>query len=97
MRVVEVPKDLDKEAFAKKAQAIYDQKHREQMEATARGKVVAIEVESGEVFIGYTALEAAMKGRMKFPDKFFYFIRVGYPAVHCLTGTGKRVSVAEKT
>ena len=96
MRRVEVPKDLDKEAFAKKGQAIYEQKYRAQMETTARGKVVAIEVESGEAFIGRTALEAAMKARRKFPDSLFYFIRVGYPAVHSLTGTGKRVSVLEK-
>jgi len=85
MRVIEVPGDLDKEAFAEKAQAIYEQRYKEHLETTVRGKVVAIEVESGEAFLGRTALEAAMKARRKFPDRLFYFMRVGYPAVHSMT------------
>ena len=96
MRVVEVPKDLDKEAFAEKALAIYNRKYKERLETTERGKVVAIEVESGEAFVGRTVLEAAMKARTKFPDKLFYFIRVGYPAVHSSKGTGKRVSIPQR-
>lgn len=95
MQVIEVPKNLDREAFAEKAMAIYNRKYRKHLEAKERGKVVAIEVESGEVFIGRTVLEAAMKARKKFPDRLFYFIRVGYPAVHSLKGTGKRVQVTK--
>ncbi len=41
MRVVEIPKDLDREAFAEKALAIYE-KYKQRLEATERGKVVAI-------------------------------------------------------
>jgi hypothetical protein len=81
--------DIDKDAFAAKAKEIYNRKYRQQLEATERGKVVAIEVESGEIFIGRTALEAGMKAREKFPERVFYFIRVGYPAVHSLKGTGR--------
>ena len=92
MRVGEIPKDLDREAFAEKALAIYE-KYKERLEATERGKVVAIEVESGEAFVGRTVLEAAMKARTKYPDKLFYFIRVGYPAVHSSKGTSTRVSI----
>jgi len=95
MRAVEVPKNMDREAFAEKALAIYDRKYRKHLEAKEWGKVVAIEVESGEAFIGRTVLEAAMKARKKFPDRLFYFIRVGYPAVHSLKGTGKRAQVSE--
>ena len=51
MRVVGVPRNFDREVFAEKAQAIHNRKYKEQMEATERGKVVAIEVESGEAFI----------------------------------------------
>lgn len=95
MLMIEVPKEMDRRAFAEKALAIY-KKHKERLEATERGKVIAIEVESGEIFIGRTALEAAMKARRKFPDRLFYFARVSYPAVHSLKGTGKRVSVLEQ-
>ena len=96
MRVVEVPRDMDKEAFAEKAQTIYNQKYKEEMETTAHGKVIAIEVESGEAFMGRTAMEAAMKARREFPDRLFYFIRVGYPAVHSVKGAGKRDTVPER-
>ena len=96
MPVIEVPQGPNREAFAEKAQAIYERKYRKRLEATARGQVVAIEVESGEVFLDRTALEAAMKARKKFPDRLFYFIRIGYPAVHSLNGTGKRVLIREK-
>lgn len=96
MPVVEVPEGPDREAFAEQAQAIYERKYKKRLEATARGQVVAIEVESGEVFLGRTALEAAMKARRTFSDRLFYFIRIGYPAVHSLKGTGKRVFIREK-
>lgn len=81
--------DLDKQTFAKRAKAVYNHRYRKRLEATEWGKVIAIEVESGEVFIGRTALEAGLKAREKYPDKFFYFIRIGYPAVHCLKSPGK--------
>ena len=86
MKPVEMPKGLDKEAFTATAKSIYNRKYRKQLEAKERGKVVAIEVESGEIFVGRTALEAGIKARENLPDKIFYFIRVGYPAVHSLKG-----------
>jgi hypothetical protein len=96
MHMVQVGEGLDKEAFAQKAQAIYERKHKERLEETARGQVAAVDVESEDIFVGRTALEAAMKARKKFPDRLFYFIRIGYPAVHSLKGTGKRISIPEK-
>lgn len=92
MRVIEIPDGLDKEAFAHKAKTIYNSKYRKKLESTEKGRVVALEVESGEIFLGRTALEAGMKARQKFPDKIFYFIRVGYPAVHSAKGPGRRVA-----
>jgi hypothetical protein len=95
MRTVDIPKDLDREAFAEKALALYE-KDKERLEATEHGRVVALEVESGETFVGRTVLEAAMQGRTKYPDKLFYFIRVGYPAVHSSKGTSKRVAIRQE-
>lgn len=86
---------LDKELFAEKAQAIYEQLFEKQLEATHRGQVVAIEVESAEAFTGRTALEASVKAREKFPDRLLYFVRVGFPAVHSLKGHGQRSPVQE--
>ncbi len=92
---IKLPANLDREAFSKKAMAIYDQKYRIQMEASMRGKVAAIELESEEAFLGRTALEAAMQAREKFPDRLLYFIRVGYPAVHSQKGAGRRIAARE--
>ncbi|HDN79061.1 MAG TPA: hypothetical protein ENG33_01190 [Chloroflexi bacterium] len=75
---------VEKEKLASRAREIYNRKYRKELETTERGKVVAIEVESGEIFLGRTALEAGLKAREKYPDKIFYFIKVGYPAVHSL-------------
>jgi len=96
MKAIKIPKDLDREAFAAKAKEIYARRFKRELEATEKGKVVAIAVESGEIFIGHTALEAGMKARQRFPEKIFYFIRVGYPAVHSQKGVGKRVSAGER-
>lgn len=95
MSAPQVPGESDRKAFFEKALAVYQQ-HKEQLERTACGKIAAIEIESGEVFIARTALEAAVKAREKFPDRLFYFVRVGYPAVHSLKGAGKRLSVPER-
>ena len=71
---------LYKEEFTEKGRAIYKKlrpKFREN-----KGKIVAIETESGNYFIGEYELEAAQKARNKFPDKIFVFFRIGYPAIH---------------
>lgn len=57
------------------------------LESRYRGKIVAIEVESGDFSIGQDELEAAKKAQEKFPDKKFAFFRVGFPVVHKLRKT----------
>jgi hypothetical protein len=43
---------------------------------------VAIEVESGNYFVGETMTEADAKAREKYPDRVFYIVRVGRPTVY---------------
>ena len=81
MKVIEKPTDFDDEAFRKQANEIY-QKHKQKLESENKGKIVAIEVESGDIFIADTVIEARMKARLKYPEKFFYFKRIGYQAVY---------------
>jgi len=71
---------LDKEEFTEKGKAIY--KKLKPKFKKDKGKIVAIEVESGNYFIGDDELDAAQKARSKFPDKIFVFFRIGYPVVH---------------
>tara|TARA_Y100000310_G_scaffold308858_1_gene352386 strand:- start:455 stop:670 length:216 start_codon:yes stop_codon:yes gene_type:complete len=41
------------------------------------GKILAIDVESGDYFIGKNTIEAYKKGRKKHPNKEFFFKRIG--------------------
>ena len=73
-------KVLDKKQFTEKGKAIY--KRLESKLIEKKGKIVAIEIESGDYVIGDDELDAALKARDKFPDKIFTFFRIGYPVVH---------------
>lgn len=64
-----------------RAKAIYETV-RETLETNLHGKIVAIEVESGEYFVGDTVLEAGQHARTKHPEKVFHFFRVGFPTVY---------------
>jgi hypothetical protein len=71
----------ERHAARARAKAIYET-IRKTLEASCQGKIVAIEVESGEHFIGETVLEAGKNARTKHPEKVFHFFRVGFPAVY---------------
>lgn len=64
-----------------RARTIYEA-IKDKLEFGLTGKILAIEVESGEYFVGETVLDAAQKGRGKHPDKVFHFFRVGFPTVY---------------
>ncbi len=53
-----------------------------QLEPEHKGEIAAIEVESGDYFLGKTVMEAGRKAKEKYPDKVFYSVRIGYPVVH---------------
>ena len=70
-----------REEICLKGEAIY-QTLKERLEADHRGEIVAIEPESGDYFLGKDVVEATEAGRNAHPDKLFYYVRVGFPAVH---------------
>ena len=76
-------KYIDKDEFVEKGKRIY-KRLKPKLERDYKGKVIAIEIESGEYIIGEDELDAAIKAKNKFPDKIFDFIRIGYRAVHKL-------------
>jgi len=75
----------DPEAFAREAEAIYNRKYRGEFESRYHGRIVAIDVKSGEAFVGRTELDARAKARRKHPDRAFFFLRVGYRAAYRIT------------
>lgn len=52
------------------------------LEKKYKGKIIAIEPDSGGYIIGKDELDAALKAQHKFPGKIFDFFRIGYAAVH---------------
>jgi hypothetical protein len=56
------------------------------LEEQHRGQFIAIDVDSGEYFLGKTILEADEKARAKHPGKVFYVGRIGYRAAVSFKG-----------
>ena len=75
--------------FAKKGEEIYEKKLKRKLEKSHRGKIIVIDVDSGDYFWGSTGLEATRRAREKYPNKIFYAKRIGYKAVHVMY-KGKR-------
>ncbi|TMA51186.1 MAG: hypothetical protein E6J80_13780 [Deltaproteobacteria bacterium] len=73
---------VNKERLVAQGEALYQQRLKSQLDPTYHGQIVAIEVESGDYFIGKSVTEAARKAREKYPEKVFYFVKIGFPAVH---------------
>jgi hypothetical protein len=67
---------LDSRGMAEKARSIYE-KIRDKLEAEHMGEVVAIDVESGDYFLGKTGLEAARQAKARYPNRIPYVIRIG--------------------
>ena len=42
-----------------------------------KGEIIAVEPESGDYFLGFNPMEAGDKAKAKYPDKLFFFARIG--------------------
>lgn len=70
----------DSQDIAGRATAIYEERLKATLEATALNRFVAIEPESGEYFLGDTLSEAVGAARRAYPDRIGFVIRVGHKA-----------------
>lgn len=71
-----------KEEHAQRGTAMYDQRVRPQVEAGNRGKVVAIDVDTGDFELAEGTLVASQRLMARRPDAQIWCVRIGYPAVH---------------
>lgn len=69
----------DAREIATKGKAIYE-RLKEELEAHYLHKFVAIDVESGDYFLGGTLTEASQKAHEQYPDRVSFVARVGHPA-----------------
>ncbi len=66
----------------KRANRIYETQLREELEKYHKGEIVAIEIDSGDFFLGINEIEAYEKAVKEHPDKTFVYKRIGYKATH---------------
>ena len=71
-----------KEEFAQRGQAIYEQKVRPQVEEGNRGRIVVIDIETGEFEVADDPLAASDQLFARCPDAQPWLTRIGHPAVH---------------
>lgn len=84
---------LSKEGIARRGDQIYEQQIRCIVGDEFDGKIIAIDIETGEYEIGDYSLPAADRLRARFPDAIVYAKRIGYDAVYALGGILTRTGV----
>ncbi len=53
------------------------------------GKFLAIEVDSGDVFLANSSVEAVEAAKNKYPDKVFFVVKIGFSANEILSRLAK--------
>ena len=82
--------------IAKKGEAIYE-KIKAKYEPKHNGKFLVIEVESADVYLAKSSIEAIDLARKEHPDKVFHLVKIGYDSIGSLAnfifhGTQKKLS-----
>lgn len=65
---------------ARAARKIYEERLKDNLEASHPDKFVAIEPDSGDYYLGKTLSEAIQAARAAYPDRLAFAIRVGHPS-----------------
>lgn len=76
------PPRYSAEETARLGDEIYVQQIRSQVEADNRGKIVAIDVESGAYALDETAVAASHRLLAQHPEAEVWFVRVGHRGLH---------------
>ena len=74
---LDLVKKADISAIAKKGKKIYE-KIKDQYDPKYRGQYVAIEIMSGDIFLGKDGVEAMEMAEKKYPDKVFFLQKIGF-------------------
>ena len=80
----------DKEYVAQKGSEIYNQSVLPTLDIEQmKGKIIAIDVDTGEYTRADTTMNASLKLRQKQPQRRIWLVRVGYPYVRRLLGVDR--------
>ena len=72
----------DREEFARRGKELYEGKIRAQVEPGNEGKIVALDVDSGEFEIAATSLDATTRLLERVPSAQVWCVRIGQGPVH---------------
>lgn len=70
--------------IADRGQAFFERSIRDKLEPSDRGKLLVLDIETGDYEIDTDDVAAVKRARAKRPDGAFYVLRVGSPAVYRL-------------
>ena len=76
---------LTPQQLAARGDQLYQEKLKPVLEPAENGRFVAIDVESGEYFIGDTILQAHEEAYKRFPNKVLHTIRIGHEGIFKLS------------
>lgn len=71
-----------KDEFTRRGNELYDKQVRPQVEAGNHGKIVAIDIETGEFELADSPLAACDRLYARLPDAQPWCVRIGYRGVH---------------
>ncbi len=71
-----------KEEFARRGQELYESRIRQQVESGKKGKMVAIDIETGAFEVADDVLPATNRLFEQHPDAQPWIVRIGHSAVH---------------
>ncbi|HZP84858.1 MAG TPA: hypothetical protein VFB21_24695 [Chthonomonadaceae bacterium] len=84
---------LSPEEIGRRGRALYEQSIRDKVETEENiGKMVIIDVETGEYGVDETGLETSRRLHVKRPDAPLYGIRIGYNVSAAIGGVMERVT-----
>jgi len=72
--------------IAQRGQALYDERIRAQVEASHRGKFLALDIETGEYEIDVDELATLKRAKAKHPNAALYLLRIGFPTAYRIGG-----------
>ena len=75
-----------KEEIARRGEELYETHTRRSVEKEFDGKIIALDIESGDYEIDETTLPAADRLRVRHPDAELYVMRIGYDTVYSFHG-----------
>lgn len=87
-----IPPDISDLEIARRGRDLYDRTFRTHVETAANlGRIISIDIETGNYEIGEDLLDLSMRLQLKSPGAIVWAERIGFNAVYAVGGTLTKV------